>query len=317
MKSQPAQMLPKVTIVTPSYNQGAFLEQAILSVLNQDYANIEYIIIDNASTDNSTQIIKQYAQHLSYWVSEPDTGQCDAINKGWRIGTGSILAWINCDDLYEPWAVREAVEYLLSHPEAGVVCGNVQVFQRTIRVLNVPLHEALIHHRSPGTTAAFMRRSVMDQVGYLNINYHYWIDPELQLRIGLVSKIGCVDRPWYRFRVHAESKSGSVSIRFAHESLKCVQELMNRSNLPVEVRENKALILTAARLHLGHAYRGWIGDFRNAGAEYRRAFRESPFQFIRLVTRWLHMRNVIEFYFGRFRLWRNLMTLARSFKHSL
>src|SRR3970040_1770964 len=102
--------IPLVTIVTPSLNQGAFLEAAIRSVLEQDYGNLEYLIIDGASTDNSLEILRKYAHRLAYWESEPDRGQAHAINKGLKRAKGQILGWLNSDDVLVPATVSRAVE---------------------------------------------------------------------------------------------------------------------------------------------------------------------------------------------------------------
>ncbi len=109
---------PKISIVTPSYNQAEFLERTILSVLNQNYPNLEYIIIDGGSTDGSVEIIKKYEKFLAYWVSEKDKGQADAINKGFKRATGDIVAWQNSDDTYSPDALQSVAGFFRQNPNA-------------------------------------------------------------------------------------------------------------------------------------------------------------------------------------------------------
>ena len=127
--------LPKITVVTPSFNQGAYIERTIESVLSQGYHNLEYIIVDGGSTDNSVEVIRKFERHLSYWVSEKDRGQSHALNKGFRRATGSILTWLNSDDWYATDALATFEENFRSHPEAGVVAGRGQLLAEDGTVL--------------------------------------------------------------------------------------------------------------------------------------------------------------------------------------
>lgn len=121
-------MALKLSIVTPSFNQGRFLEETILSVLNQGFEPLEYIIIDGGSSDHSVEIIKRYEKHLAYWVSERDRGQVHAINKGLEKVTGDVFGFINSDDVYLPGAFRAAMNYFTSHPDSNWICGDTVMF---------------------------------------------------------------------------------------------------------------------------------------------------------------------------------------------
>ena len=121
-------MPPKLSIVTPSFDQGKFLEETILSVLDQNYPNLEYIIIDGGSTDESVEVIKRYEKHLAYWISEKDRGQVHAINKGIERTTGDIFGFLNSDDLYLPGTFATVTEHFDNHPESEWVCGDTVMF---------------------------------------------------------------------------------------------------------------------------------------------------------------------------------------------
>lgn len=126
--------LPKIHIVTPSYNQGEFLEDTILSVLGQNYPNLEYLIIDGGSTDNSVEIIKKYEDKLAYWVSEKDNGQSEAINKGFKIATGEILGWINSDDMYMP-NILNTVSKLMNPENEKLIYGQCVHIEQVPKVV--------------------------------------------------------------------------------------------------------------------------------------------------------------------------------------
>src|SRR5258706_6083465 len=126
---------PRISIVTPSFNQAAYVDATIRSVLDQRYPNLEYIVVDGGSTDGSVDIIRRYEDRLTYWVSEPDRGQADAINKGLARATGEIRAYLNSDDLYLPGALlRVAAEYR-AHPDADIICGVCRVIDEHGRMV--------------------------------------------------------------------------------------------------------------------------------------------------------------------------------------
>ncbi|HEY57609.1 MAG TPA: glycosyltransferase [Anaerolineae bacterium] len=205
--------LPLVTIVTPSYNQARFLEATIQSVLAQDYPHIEYIIVDGGSTDGSVEIIRRYANRLAWWVSEPDRGQTDAINKGFAHAHGEILAWLNSDDTYEPHAVREAVEALLQHPEVGLVYGDANYIDEEGRIIgHFPAAQTDYRRLRRGYVhipqqAAFFRAALWRQVGPLDPSFYFAMDYDLWVRMAKVSQLLYVPRVWANFRIHGDAKT--------------------------------------------------------------------------------------------------------------
>jgi len=177
---------PLVTIVTPSYNQADFLERTILSVLKQDYPNIEYIVIDGGSTDGSVDIIKKYEDRIAFWISEPDNGQSQAINKGFTRANGEIFNWLNSDDLLMPSATTIAVHYLTTHPEYGMVYGDRVVVNERDQVMactELPSFSRFFYKfRSwlPQETA-FFRQELWAKTGGLDESLHNCMDGNLWL----------------------------------------------------------------------------------------------------------------------------------------
>jgi glycosyltransferase involved in cell wall biosynthesis len=219
--------MTRVTIVTPSFNQAPFLEQTIHSVLDQDHPDLEYIIIDGGSTDGSLEIIRRYAGRLAWWVSEPDRGQTDAINKGFARATGAVLAWLNSDDTYEPGAVREAAGYLDTHPEVGMVYGDADFIDAGGRVIgrfnarrtdyNRLLRGAVYIPQQ----AAFFRRALWEQVGPLDPDFFFAMDYDLWVRIAKVSSLEYLPgRTWANFRLHQAAKTIADDPRCWPEMLK-------------------------------------------------------------------------------------------------
>jgi len=204
--------LPLVSIVTPSFNQAAYLEQAICSVLDQEYPDVEYFVIDGASTDGSVEIIRRYAHRLKGWVSEKDSGQAEAINKGVVQASGEVIAWLNSDDFYLPGAISAAVEALQAHPDWGLVYGDMLAVDGQGKLLNIQRFgdwglEDLMCYRILGQPAVFMRRSALLQAGLLDTRFHYMLDHHLWLRIASAFPIGHAPRLLSAARFHAEAKN--------------------------------------------------------------------------------------------------------------
>ena len=204
---------PKVSIITPSYNQAQFLEETILSVLNQDYPNIEYIVIDGGSDDGSKEIIEKYADRLAYWQSQKDKGQTDAINQGFAKAKGEILAWLNSDDILYPKAVSAAVRQLRAHPEVGMVYANCHWIDAEGKVIGdfpaaqtdlKKLRRGYVH--IPQQTA-FFRADLWKKVGPLDDSFYFAMDYDLWTRLASQAPLLYVQELWAAFRLHEGAKS--------------------------------------------------------------------------------------------------------------
>ena len=205
--------LPLVSIVTQSFNQARFLEATLRSVLEQDYARIEYIVIDGGSTDGSQAILRKHAGRLADWVSEPDRGQTDAINKGFARAHGDILAWLNSDDTYEPHAVREAVESFRQFPEAGLIYGDANYINEAGRVTGRFAAAQTDYDRLRSGTihipqqAAFFRADLWRAVGPLDPSFYFAMDYDLWVRLARRAPVKYIPRVWANFRLHAAGKT--------------------------------------------------------------------------------------------------------------
>ena len=226
-----------VSIVTPSFNQASYLEQTIRSVLDQDHADIEYLVIDGGSTDGSTDIIKKYASRLAYWVSEKDSGQADAINKGMARAKGDIVAWLNSDDYYLPGAVTAAVKAFDANPDVVLVYADMlavdehgQTFN-TLRYRQLTL-EDLLSFQIIGQPAVFMRRSAFEQAGGLDPSYHFLLDHHLWIRIAAQGRtIVHVPQTWAAARYHPAAKNRAQAAAFGREAFRILDWAKSQPNL--------------------------------------------------------------------------------------
>ena len=215
--------LPRISVITPSFNQADYLERTICSVLDQGYPNLEYIVIDGGSTDGSTDIIRRYAESLSYWVSEPDKGQTDAINKGLQRATGDWVAWQNSDDVYFPGAFDCLATMAKRFPGAELIIGNMMMIDsedrplRDVRYVTPSYNALLAEGMVLANQAAFWHRSLHQRIGMLDENLHYCFDYEWFLRVTKHAKGRHVNRFLGALRSHSETKTSQNLERFAEE----------------------------------------------------------------------------------------------------
>jgi glycosyltransferase involved in cell wall biosynthesis len=215
-----------ISIVTPSYNQARYIEATIQSVLSQDYPQIEYLIVDGGSTDETASIIKKYEGQLTWWTSEKDNGQTDAINKGFARAQGDILAWINSDDTYEPGAVTAAAQYLQDHPNVGMVYGDCNYIDSLGNVIgkfkasqtNYRLLRQGYTHIPQQTM--FFREDLWKQVGPLDPSFYFAMDYDLWTRISARAAIKYVPQTWANFRLHTSGKTIASDDRCWPEMIK-------------------------------------------------------------------------------------------------
>lgn len=215
---------PKISIVTPSYNQVNFLEETIRSVLLQGYPNLEYFIIDGGSTDGSVEIVRKYEPWLAGWVSEHDQGQADAIAKGFSRSSGKYVAWINSDDLYKPNTFEKIASVFAEYQDAALIYGGCVLLDemnpRSPRIWAgkpCTVKELILEANTIPQPAAFIRRTALEEVGGINSNLKFVMDHELWTRLGRAGNLVHVPDTLAEFRFHPESKSVSQSIEMLLE----------------------------------------------------------------------------------------------------
>jgi glycosyltransferase involved in cell wall biosynthesis len=243
---------PKISIVTPSYNQGRFLEECIRSVLLQGYPDLEYIIIDGGSTDNSIEVIKKYEPWLTYWESEPDRGQSHAINKGLLKSTGILFNWHNSDDVLTPDSLATMAAVMVKYPQAGYVHGyRILIdYKSVVQPGNEPARSdkvsfmpepmvAVSTLQSGCQPGCLMDRQLAVEVGTVDENLHYIMDIDILLRIALVKRPVYISFPAVYIRVHLDTKSLEWNSQRAKERICVARKIFSRTDLPCSIRKLK------------------------------------------------------------------------------
>lgn len=287
------EQLPLVSIVTPSYNKGAFIEETIMSVRKQGYPHIEHIVVDGGSTDITLEILRKHADGL-VWISEPDKGQSDAINKGWKMSKGEILAYLNADDTYLPNAVETAVKFLVQNRELHMIYGDCNIIdERGQTVARYPASEFNLVDLIVGVNmvpqpTVFFARRVLDDVGYLDPTLHLAMDYDFWVRMALKCRIRYIPKVLANFRVCAGSKSVERSPEFADDMLHTLDKLFSTPALPNEIQALRRRAY--GNVHLGRAvhYRS-SGQLRESRKHLMEALRVDPRFFLTHSWPWFYL----------------------------
>lgn len=243
---------PKITVVTPSFNHGCFIEAAINSVLAPKYPNLEYIVIDGGSTDGTLEVLKKYTGDFSYWVSEPDHGQTDALIKGFARSSGDIMCWLNADDLFEPWTLHEVAQFFLSNRRAQVVFGDAAwidfngSFIRYKKEHDFNRFIWMYDYNYLPQPSTFWRRDLYERTGGLDPRFNLAMDADLWIRFADLTKIYHVKRLWSRMRVYPGQKNVRFRAESNHEDMMIRQRYLKEE--PVLGRKLKKVMAKGYRI---------------------------------------------------------------------
>ncbi|KAM3101363.1 glycosyltransferase family 2 protein [Phormidesmis sp. 146-12] len=255
---------PLITIVTPSYQQGEFIEATIRSILLQGYPNLEYIIMDGGSQDETVEVIRKYEAFIQQWVSEPDRGQSHAINKGWAVAQGDILHYLNSDDLLLPGALATVAHTFTANETVQAVSGICSVqdlpLLQELRIKeprDFNLEHFLMGVEGPGQPAVFLTKEIAAKVGEFDESLHYTMDREYWTRISLLCPdIHAIklDERLAIFRWRSECKSAQGSIAFA-ERVQLLEKIFSRADLPEHVKQMKRRAYTVTLWPIAQSFK--------------------------------------------------------------
>ena len=305
--------VPRISVVTPSFNQAAYLEETIRSVLLQGYPNLEYIILDGGSQDGSVDIIRKYEKWISFWVSEPDQGQANAINKGFQRSTGDILTWLNSDDMLLPYTLSHVAGAYTQNP-AAILLGDLITFSPadnfsySVPQHNINLSNLVAYWRKgwswtqPGT---FIPRLVWEQVGPLDESLRYVFDRDWMCKaLAAEMLVYYLHQPAAAFRLHAKSKSMGEATQWGQEQLTVTRRYGGRLASLNEVNIAAMQELQNAVMHTSVMYiHGWSG--KSARAHLRKAVSIQPSVLLSLKFWLFGLRSLLPFFLVRWvrRLW--------------
>jgi len=240
-KSMSKKNTPLVSIVTPSFNKGLYIEETILSIRNQTYKNIEHIVIDGGSTDETLSILKKYSNDL-VWISETDLGQSDAINKGWKLAKGDIIAYLNADDTYLPDAVGIAVNFFLKDPETGMIYGDGILSDEKGRFLinftagEFNLKNLIFCQDNILQPAVFLRKTVFETIGAVDADLHLAMDLDYWIRTGLRYKVNYIPQQLATAKIYLDAKSSAQMHKYVMEYEHILEKIFSNPQLPPDIK---------------------------------------------------------------------------------
>jgi glycosyltransferase involved in cell wall biosynthesis len=230
--------LPKFSVVVPSFNQAKYIELTLRSIIDQDYPDLELIVIDGGSKDESPEIIRKYEKHIKFWCSEPDGGQTHGIIKGMAHATGEILCFLNSDDLFEPNALKEVGEYFAARPNVDAVYGDSLWIDADGNALRkqreIPFNRFIwlyTYNYVPGMST-FWRRSIYERAGGFNPEYQLAFDADLWIRFSDLGKIGHVPRQWSRMRFYPDQKNRRLREESDREEMRIRSRYFKNHTVP-------------------------------------------------------------------------------------
>lgn len=248
--------LPLISVVTPSYNQGPYIRETIESVLGQGYPNLEYWVVDGGSTDGTLGILRAYeADPRFHWLSEPDRGQADAVNKGWRRCRGALLGWLNSDDTYLPGALATLAGYLAAHPAVDAVFGDAL----RVSPAGAPLGllagrpfdlAAMLDANYLAQPTVLQRRRLVEGMGPLRLDLHYALDFDYYARAALRYRFAYLPQTLATYRMHPGSKTVAGGAAFVGEFAMAVEQLFTAPGLPPALRARRRRLVSDHYLRL-------------------------------------------------------------------
>jgi len=275
--------LPTLTVVTPAYNQADFLRDTIESVLMQDYPNIEHIVLDDGSTDETPKILAEYDDKI-IWETQKNMGQTATINKGWRMTSGEFITWLNSDDtFYDSKSVSTGINYLINHPETGIVFGDSMFteadgteIEPTRPIIDFTYVKFIKNcENSISQPSAFIRREVLEKVGELDPKFYYFMDWDFWMRAGIYFKIEHIDEILSTYRLHADSKTVAQAKKAAPELEYMYKKYFAREDIPAEIRAIEKEAMMNMFFTTGNYYLDG-NDPKNASQAADKAFEQNP-----------------------------------------